>query len=167
MIQLIQVTSDEQKPDVRQLFSEFIQLLCETVDQEYGISLEVNATLQRFLSDIDDYYLPNGRIYLARYKGEITGVGCLKHLSDEVGEIKRMFVQPKYRRKGIGKEILDQLIADARSLGYKIIRLERLKAFSAAHNLYQSRGFQFIDPYPGSEGAKVYEGLFICMELVL
>ncbi|HSQ16842.1 MAG TPA: GNAT family N-acetyltransferase [Anaerolineales bacterium] len=166
MLQLIQVTSDEQITHVYQLFREYVQLLHETANQEYGISIDVDSILNMFMKGIDDFYPPRGRIYLAKYNFEIAGVGCLKQLEDDVGEIKRMFVRSEYRRKGIGKEVLDRLITDARAIGYTKIRLDSPKAFSPSHALYQSRGFQYIEPYPGSEGAAQAD-LFVFMEFVL
>ncbi len=165
-LQLIQAISDEQNSHIRQLFLEYVQLLHDTAFQEYGISIDMSAIIQMFMMGVDAYYPPHGRIYLAKYDGEIAGVGCLKKIDCDIGEIKRMYVRPEYRRKGIGKAILDQLIAGARLIGYIKIRLDSPKAFSASHNLYQSRGFQFVDPYPGSEGAAQAD-LFVFMELVL
>jgi len=167
ILQLIQVMSDEQNSHVRQLFSEYVQLLNEIANQEYGISVDVAPVLQMFMTQIDDYYPPHGRIYLAIYDGEIAGIGCLKQLGDDIGEIKRMFVKPEYRRKGIGKEILDQLITDACSIGYTKIHLDSPKFFTISHRLYQSRGFAYIEPYQGSEGGEAQAELFLYMELDL
>jgi len=171
MLQLIQVTSDEQNSHVRLLFSEYVQLLYEQMlhelDQEYGTPIEVDAVLQMFMMGIDGFYPPQGRIYLAKYDGDMVGIGCLKPLGGDIGEIKRMFVRSEYRRKGIGKAILDQLIADARLMGFTKIRLDSPKVLTISHCLYQSRGFKYIEPYPGSEGAEFNKDLFVYMELVL
>jgi hypothetical protein len=78
MLQLIQVISDEQKSHVRQLFSEYVQLLQEIASQEYGISIDVDAILHMFMMGIDDFYPPQGRIFLAKYDGEIAGVGLFE-----------------------------------------------------------------------------------------
>ena len=166
MLRLIQVTSEKQIPLVRPLFSGYAHWFCENAAQEFGISVEVKEVLQRFMTGIDNFYPPHGRLYLAEYAGEIAGVGCLKRLGDDLGEIKRMFVQPEFRGKGLGKRILDQLIADARSIGCLKIRLDSPKFSTISHGLYQSRGFQSIEPYPGSEVA-AYAQYFVFMELVL
>ena len=62
MLQLIQVTSDEQIPHVHQLFREYVQLLHETAHQEYGISIDVDAILDMFIKGIDEFYPPRGRL---------------------------------------------------------------------------------------------------------
>ena len=166
MLRLIQVTSDEQITLVHPLFSGYSHWFCENATQEFGVSLEVDEVLQRFMTGIDNFYPPHGRLYLAEYAGDIAGVGCLKRLGDDLGEIKRMFVQPEYRGKGIGKRILDQLIADARAIGCPKICLDSPKFSTVSHGLYQSRGFQTIEPYPGSEVA-MWAEYFVFMELVL
>ena len=65
----------------------------------------------------------------------------------DIAEIQRMYVSPIFRGKGIGRVIVDRLIADARSIGYRQLKLESLKFLEAAHSLYRSVGFREIDPY--------------------
>jgi GNAT superfamily N-acetyltransferase len=166
-VQLIRVVSDETETQVRQLLSEYIQWLQEKVKQEHGISINLDATLQSFMKGFDAFYPPRGRMYLSKVDGEIVGIGCLKQLDVNVGEIKRMFVKSEYRGKGIGKLILDALLTDARSIGYTKVRLDSPNFSREAHGLYQSMGFRCIEPYQGSEGAKAGADLAVYMELVL
>jgi N-acetylglutamate synthase-like GNAT family acetyltransferase len=166
MLKLIQVTSDEQMTAVHPLFSGYAKFFCENTAQIFGITVDFDDVLQRFMTGVENFYPPQGRFYLAEYNGEIAGVGCLKILGDNFGEIKRMFVQPELRGKGIGKRILDQLITDARTKGLTKIRLDSPKFSTISHGLYQSRGFQYIQPYQGSEVATWAE-YFVFMELVL
>jgi GNAT superfamily N-acetyltransferase len=101
-------------------------------------------------SDIDDsskFYPPTGRFYLVHWAGGHVGVGCLKQLAAGVGEVQRMYVQPHARGVGAGRMLVERLLQDARLLGYMKVRLESLKALSAAHKLYRSVGFVDIDPY--------------------
>ena len=99
------------------------------------------------LSDSEKFHPPNGRFYLAQYKGDITGVGCLKKIQDGVREIQRMYVLPSFRGRGIGRAIVNRLIEDARSSGYRRLKLESLEFLEAAHLLYRSVGFKEIVPY--------------------
>ena len=99
------------------------------------------------LADPYKFHPPHGRFYLARYKDQLAGVGCLKKLETGVGEIQRMYVPPTYRGQGIGRAITDRLIDDARSIGFRKLRLESLGFLDAAHSLYRSVGFQRIEPY--------------------
>ena len=74
-------------------------------------------------------------------------MGCLKRLEVGVAEVQRMYVPPIYRGTGIGRAIINQLINDARSIGYRRLRLESLEFLDAAHALYRSVGFRNTDPY--------------------
>jgi GNAT superfamily N-acetyltransferase len=74
-------------------------------------------------------------------------VGCLKKLEEGVAEIQRMYVPPAFRGKGIGRAIVNRLIDDASSIGYRRLKLESLEFLEAAHALYRSVGFREIDPY--------------------
>jgi len=167
MLQLIQVTSVEHNAPIRQLFLEYIKWLHENINREYELPFDVNELLDDFMKGVDIFYPPYGSLYLANFGDEFVGIGCLKQLSEDIGEIKRMFVKEEYHGKGIGKAILDQLVANARSKGFSKIRLDSPKVSTNAHGLYQSRGFRHIGKYEGSEGAEAQADLFVYMELVL
>jgi GNAT superfamily N-acetyltransferase len=166
-LRLVQVVSDRHESHVRKLLLEYVQWLQEKVKQEHGISVDVDTILQSFMRGLDAFYPPRGRMYLSQVDDEIVGLGGLKPLDNSIGEIKRMFVKSEYRRRGIGKLILDKLIADARSIGYTKIRLDSPRFSIEAHRLYQSMGFQFIELYQGSEGGETQADNVVYMELVL
>ncbi len=110
---------------------------------------------------------PDGRIVLSESNGKISGIGCLKKSKEEFGEIKRMYVRPKYRGIGLGKEILIKLIESARDIGYKYLHLDSTKFMKEAHSLYRSMGFQDCEPYPESEIPDAFKPNWIFMELKL
>jgi GNAT superfamily N-acetyltransferase len=58
-----------------------------------------------------------------------------------------MYIQPQARGLGAGRRLVEQLIADARAIGFRTLRLESLKVLSAAHTLYRSVGFVEVQPY--------------------
>ena len=63
------------------------------------------------MTDMAKFDPPYGRFYLAYAGDEVAGVGCLKKLEEAVGEIQRMYVLHQFRGKGVGRAIVDQLIA--------------------------------------------------------
>ena len=142
-----QVDNKELKEEAGSLIREYLEWLNDRLKREYGIKFDVEAMVQSDLSDPFKFHPPHGRFYLARYKDQIAGVGCLKRLETGVGEVQRMDVPPRYRGKGIGRAIANRLVDDARSIGYRQLRLESLKFLHAAHSLYRSIGFHEIDPY--------------------
>jgi GNAT superfamily N-acetyltransferase len=146
-IEFEQVESDEHKHQVGMLIREYLEWLNARLQREYGLEFDVEAMVKSDLSETRKFHPPEGRFYLARYQKRVAGVGCLKKLVAGVAEVQRMYVSPTYREKGIGRAIINRLIDDARSLGYRQLRLESLKFLDAAHALYHSVGFHDIDPY--------------------
>ena len=146
-VEFQQVESEEQKKAAGLLIREYLEWLNDRLKREYGIEFDVEAMVQSDLTDPDKFHPPHGRFYLVRYKDQIAGVGCLKKLKIGVGEVQRMYVPPAYRGKGIGRAMANRLIDDARSIGYRQLRLESLEFLDAAHSLYHSVGFHEIDPY--------------------
>ena len=78
-----------------------------------------------------------------------------------------MYVRESYRGQGIGRALLDQLLADGQSLGYTAMRLDSARFMHAAHALYRSAGFREIEPYPGSEIPQMHQQYSTFMEKTL
>ncbi len=97
------------------------------------------------LPDPEKFHPPDGRFYLAQHLCDIAGVGCLKKLEKGLGEMQRMYVLPSFRGKGIGRAIVNRLIEDAQSIGYRRLQLESMEFLEAAHYFFvrQSRS----EPY--------------------
>lgn len=155
-IKFEQVESEQQKQEAGALIREYLGWLNDRLRRDYGMEFDVEAMVNSDLSDTHKFYPPHGRFYIALYKDQIAGVGCLKKLEAEVAEVQRMYVLPTFRGKGIGRAIIDQLVNDARSMGYRRLRLESLEFLEAAHSLYRSAGFRDIDPY-GDNSMKSYQ----------
>ena len=100
---------------------------------------------------LDELLASGGRLYVAEVDDDGVGVGGLKRLSETAGEIKRMFVRPTARGLGVGRAIVERLVADARALGFRTIYLESASFMHSAHALYRSVGFVPSDSYPGRE----------------
>jgi GNAT superfamily N-acetyltransferase len=76
-----------------------------------------------------------------------VGVGCLQKLRPDTAEIKRMFVRPSTRGRGIGRLLLDRLVAEAHELGHDQVLPDSSRFMHAAHRLYRSVGFNAIFEY--------------------
>jgi GNAT superfamily N-acetyltransferase len=144
---LVAVESPAQRHTARLLVSEYLRWVAEVARSNYGLSFDVDAMIESDMEDSAKFFPPSGRFYLVQHEGAFVGVGCLKRLAPGVGEIQRMYVQPHVRGLGAGRLLVEQLLHDARTLGYLTVRLESLRALGAAHNLYRSVGFVEIPPY--------------------
>ena len=97
------------------------------------------------------YAPPRGRLYLATLKGAPAGCVALHPLDLTTGEVKRMFVLPAARRRGVARALMVRLLDDARRLGYLRLRLGTLDEMTAAQQLYRSLGFGEIPGYRSHE----------------
>jgi putative acetyltransferase len=79
--------------------------------------------------------------------GEAIGCGAVRQLTLDVGEIKRMYVRPAWRRRGIARMLLAELERHARNKGYVLLRLETASGQPEAIALYQSAGYVAIPPF--------------------
>jgi len=137
------------------LFREYGELSTERLARDCGVEFgesELQAVHEAFRQEWPKLFSPRGRLYLASVDGEPAGVGALKPVTAETGELKRMFVRSAYRSAGVGRRILEQLVQDGRDLGYKTLRLETLTYMTAAHVLYRSMGFVDAESFE-AEGA--------------
>jgi GNAT superfamily N-acetyltransferase len=96
---------------------------------------------------------PRGQLLLVRLHGEPVGLGALKPVDASTAEIKRMYVRQHARGHGLGRELLEQLLAAARDEHYQVARLETLPFMTEAQALYESLGFRDTPIFEGSEAA--------------
>lgn len=92
---------------------------------------------------------PKVTLWSARVHGELVGVGALKELAPDHGEVKSMRTAPAVLSRGIGRAILHHIVAEARSRGYRRLSLETggTAPFAAALQLYRSEGFEQTGPF--------------------
>ena len=85
----------------------------------------------------------------ARDDGQLLGVGAMKALGPDHGEIKSMRTAPEALGRGVGRALLRHLMAEARSRGYRRLSLETgsTEPFAAALRLYESEGFVPCGPF--------------------
>jgi len=84
--------------------------------------------------------------FISYYEGQLAGCGGVK-MFDDYGEVKRMFVRPMHRGKGLGKAMLNRLAEYAQSNGAKLLRLETGIYEVEAIGLYESWGFSRRRPF--------------------
>lgn len=90
---------------------------------------------------------PDGCLLVAMQNGEACGCIGLGRLTENVGEVRTLFVRPTSRGAGAGKALVEAVLAQARQLGYHAVRLDTLAFMESAQTLYRSFGFYNIPPY--------------------
>jgi ribosomal protein S18 acetylase RimI-like enzyme len=119
---------------------------------EYAKSLGFSLCFQNFdkeLADLPgDYAPPDGRLLLAEFQGQVAGCVALHKLEDGICEMKRLYLRPQFRGKGLGRAIADRILAEARHIGYSRIRLDTVEpVMKDAVGMYRRLGFREIAPY--------------------
>ena len=88
--------------------------------------------------------------------GEPLGCGALRSLGDGVAEVKRMYVVPAARRRGVSRAVLAALEDAARERGYRRVRLDTGPSQPAARHLYDVTGYRSIPDYNGNTHASYW-----------
>ncbi len=119
---------------------------------EYAASLGFSLCFQNFDAELaglpGDYAPPSGRLLLAEWEAQLAGCGALHKLEADVCEMKRLYLRPQFRGKGIGRVIAERLIAEARAIGYARMRLDTVgPVMKDAVAIYRKLGFKEIAPY--------------------
>ncbi|MCB2137450.1 MAG: GNAT family N-acetyltransferase [Rhodobacteraceae bacterium] len=112
-----------------------------------------------------DFSPPQGRLLLATVAGQPAGTVALRDLGGGTSEMKRLFVASNFQGQGVGRYLLQRLVADASAIGYESIRLDTGPLQYEAHRLYERAGFCRISPY-GTHDHALRDWLFF-MELKL
>jgi putative acetyltransferase len=110
--------------------------------------------------DLDKIDGENNLFLVVRLAGQAVGCGAVCKLEAGIGEIKRVFITPRLRGRGLSKAIMNKLEAEAVRLGYLTLRLETGDRQPEALGLYESLGYTRIPNF----GEYVDDPLSVCME---
>jgi ribosomal protein S18 acetylase RimI-like enzyme len=152
MLRILPAQTDPELSQVRNLFREYARVP--------GVA-PCLADFEREVVSLPGLYAPAaGRLLLAIHEipgtaGKAVGCGALRPFDSVSCEMKRLYVSPAARGQGAGRELVMELISEARSIGYERMLLDTLPSMAEAHKLYRSLGFREIssyqkNPVPGS-----------------
>jgi GNAT superfamily N-acetyltransferase len=139
MISIDQAESAEQLETARQLF------------REYEAWLGLDLCFQGFEEELRTlpgrYAKPDGRLFIASIDGEPAGCIAMRKLEEGICEMKRLYLRPEARGKGLGNTLIEKLIDEARLADYRKMRLDtHLPKMGKAVSIYESHGFYVIPP---------------------
>lgn len=117
----------------------------------YAKALNIDLCFQNFEEELLQlpfmYGLPNGGIILCKANEKFIACAGIRRFNENAGEIKRMYVHPEFRNKGIANKLLLNLVELAKNLNYTHLYLDTLDSMKGAIKLYKINGFEEIDAY--------------------
>jgi putative acetyltransferase len=123
----------------------------ESLFREYVASLAEDISFQNVDDELSGlpgkYARPGGVVLIAREGDEAAGAIAYRMVEPGVCEMKRLYVRSVFRGRGLGRELANELIEDARGQGYRTMLLDTLASMSSARALYRDLGFTPVAPY--------------------
>lgn len=113
MLEIYESESEEDRTHVRELFREYLQWANSRLNEEYGINFEIEALLEQDMLELDKFMPPHGCLLLAKFDNNVAGLACMRKIRDDIAELKWMYVRAKFRKQGVGRNLLDQILNEA------------------------------------------------------
>ena len=139
LIQIVRAVDTRSVAIVRELF------------REYAESLEFSLDFQDFEREVrrlpGEYGPPRGALFLAWVEGDSAGCVGVRPIDAHTCEMKRLYVRPEFRVRGVGRVLAERALEEGRDLGYESMRLDTVPSMTAAIALYRSMGFTDIPAY--------------------
>lgn len=135
--------------EIEELFKEYTEMLVKN-DSNFAKYLEIQNYDSELEHLSDKYGLPDGRLYIVKVEDKAAGCIALRKIDDENCEMKRLYVRPEFRGHNIANKLVEMIIYDAKTIGYKTMLLDTLPFLEGAIHLYKKFGFYEIESYNNS-----------------
>jgi ribosomal protein S18 acetylase RimI-like enzyme len=163
MLTIRQATAADQPA----LLTEYMQWVRDGLAEAFGVQMDVAETVAREMDAFECHQPPEGRLLLAVEDGDALGHVCLHRLRPGVAELKRLYVRPDGRRRGVGRALVRALLDEARAAGYERVLLDSPPFAVAAQALYRTLGFRDTAPYPDTQIPPASQARCVFMERLL
>jgi putative acetyltransferase len=138
-VKITEAQGPDEIEEVRHLFWEYETFL--------GVDLSFQCFEDELVTLPGKYAPPTGALFIAVNGEQTAGCVALRKLEDAVCEMKRLFVRPQFRGRGLGRQLAVRIVDEAIRLGYSMMLLDTLDRLEKAMKLYESLGFVRTKPY--------------------
>ena len=121
------------------------------LDRRFSNGFDADLTSQ---ADIAGTTPPNGVFLVVWLDGDPVGIGALRSEAPGVGEIKRMWIAPSHRGRGLAKQLLAELESAISAMGHGTVRLDTNATLTPAITMYESSGYRSIERYNDNPDAE-------------
>ena len=137
--------------EIRIILNEYLSFIAkELIRPPWNFNLDVEHEVNFTMNNLDKFAEPDGRLLLVKVDGEIAGTISLRKIREDAGEIKRMYVKPKFRGKKLGNLMVEKIISISEENGFSKLFLDTSLFMSSAVSLYKKYGFKETTSYPES-----------------
>jgi putative acetyltransferase len=146
-VDLLWANAQQDWQQLAEIFGEYVQ------STQTDLSFQSPQT--EFARLPGDYAAPKGAGLMVQVSGELVGCAALRPIDTLTAELKRVYIKPSHRGMGLGRLVVNTMIACAQSKGYRWLCLDVLAEFQAAQALYTDLGFidgpaRTFNPVPGT-----------------
>jgi putative acetyltransferase len=122
--------------------------------QEYAAWLVIDLSFQDFTRELrdlpGDYAPPGGDLYIARLDNAVVGMVAFRACGNGRAEMKRLYVRNAARGSGVGRRLVETVLAAGRARGHHTMVLDTLPIMHSAQRMYEGLGFRDVAPYYAS-----------------
>ena len=131
--------------ELRVILNEYLSFISkELIKPPWDFNLDVEYAVNFTMNNLDKFAEPDGRLLLVEVNGEISGTISLRKIREDAGEIKRMYVKPKFRGKKLGNLMVEKVISISEENGFSKLFLDTSSFMSSAVSLYKKYGLSLI-----------------------
>ena len=152
MVEIVSAQTGEALEHLITLSQEYVTWMTGEIREHYP-ALDIREfTSEHAYDDIrkkfpGEHIPPDGCLLIARHEEVVCGCIALGRLTEDIGEVRTLYVRPAFRGLGVGKKLVEALLDEAHKFGYSALRLDTLGFMESALGLYRGLGFYDIEPY--------------------
>ena len=137
--------------DIRVILNEYLSFISkELIKPPWNFNLDIEHEVNFTMNNLDKFAEPDGRLLLVEVDSEVAGTISLRKIREDTGEIKRMYIKPKFRGKKLGNLLIEEVIEISQRNEFSKLYLDTAHFMSSAISIYKKYGFKETTSYPES-----------------